>query len=84
MLISCVLQILSEDPEAYEGEETLVNCFQKLFGSQSCPSLPKFNDFSNFISYFVQKVGIAAAWVAFQLFMTHKLLIRRGTEERDA
>jgi len=51
----CLVRILSDDPDAFEGEDSLINCFQKLFGSQSCPSLPKFNDFSNFISYFVQK-----------------------------
>eukprot|EP00795_Rhopilema_esculentum_P015795 gene15795-7100_t len=55
MASSSLVKILSDEPEVWEGEDTLITCYQKLYGSQSCPSLPRFNDFSSLISYFVQK-----------------------------
>ena len=52
------VQVLIVDTEL-SGEQTeLIEIFEKMFGSKACASIPRYNDFSNFITYFIQKVYI--------------------------
>eukprot|EP00794_Sanderia_malayensis_P014061 gene14062-15527_t len=51
----CLVKILSSEQDSWDAPDLLINCFQKLFGAATCPSFTKYNDFSNLISYFIQK-----------------------------
>jgi len=48
-------KVCSAEAEVWDGEAIMIDTFEKMFGSNACPSIPKFNDFSNFVSYFIQK-----------------------------
>ena len=56
-IFSC-FQIANTEVEVWDGESVMVELFEKMFGSNACPSIPKFNNFANFIGYFMQKVFV--------------------------
>ena len=51
------VQIATACASSWTGHTTMTGIFRNMFGSQSCPHIVKYNDFSNFIAYFIQKVG---------------------------
>ena len=50
------LQVANELVASYSGHTAMIDIFKKLFGAYSCPDIVKQNNFSNFQSYFLQKV----------------------------
>ena len=51
------VQVATACASSWTGHATMTGIFRNMFGSQSCPHIVKYNDFSNFIAYFIQKVG---------------------------
>ena len=43
--------------ESWNIHLTMISMFQDFFGSQACPTIVRYNNFSDFIDYFVQKVS---------------------------
>ena len=70
-----LLQVATASASSWTGHTTMIGIFRNMFGSQSCPHIVKYNDFSNFMNYFIQKVcfntelscstGIVSVWVHF-------------------
>ncbi|XP_065647290.1 transcription initiation factor TFIID subunit 2 isoform X3 [Hydra vulgaris] len=52
----CLAKIANTEVEVWDGESAMIEIFEKMFGSNACASIPKFNNFSNFTGYFMQKV----------------------------
>ncbi|XP_046847633.1 transcription initiation factor TFIID subunit 2-like [Xenia sp. Carnegie-2017] len=46
--------------ETWNVHQSLVTIFQMFFGSATCPEIVRYNDFSNFIDYFVQKAIVSS------------------------
>ncbi|XP_067032704.1 transcription initiation factor TFIID subunit 2-like isoform X1 [Acropora muricata] len=51
----CLAKVATACASTWTGHTSMIGIFRDMFGSQSCPHIVKYNDFSNFISYFVQK-----------------------------
>lgn len=51
----CLAKVGTVEAEVWDGESSMIEIFEKMFGSNAAPRIPRFNDFSNFISYFLQK-----------------------------
>lgn len=56
-MLTCNDHQMLSDPTIPGGAMALISIFQKLFGSQGCPNIVKYNDFTDFAAYFVQKVA---------------------------
>ena len=55
-----IAQVATACASSWTGHTTMIGIFRNMFGSQSCPHIVKYNDFSNFIAYFIQKVCFKA------------------------
>lgn len=51
----CLSKVATACASSWTGHTSMISIFRNMFGSQSCPHIVKYNDFSNFIAYFVQK-----------------------------
>ncbi|XP_074635589.1 transcription initiation factor TFIID subunit 2-like isoform X2 [Acropora palmata] len=51
----CLAKVATACASSWTGHTSMIGIFRDMFGSQSCPHIVKYNDFSNFIAYFVQK-----------------------------
>lgn len=51
----CLAKVATASASSWTGHTSMIGIFRDMFGSQSCPHIVKYNDFSNFIAYFVQK-----------------------------
>lgn len=45
--------------ESWNIHLTMISMFQDFFGSQACPTIVRYNNFSDFIDYFVQKALVS-------------------------
>ena len=52
---NCLTVIANQMANTWTGPPAMMSIFKKLFGSFSCPSIIKLNNFSNFQNYFLQK-----------------------------
>ena len=55
MYLFCLFQIANSMP-TWAGPPAMLNIFRKMFGSHSCPSIIRQNNFTNLQHYFIQKV----------------------------
>jgi len=51
----CLAKVATACASSWTGHTSMIGIFRDMFGSHSCPHIVKYNDFSNFIAYFVQK-----------------------------
>lgn len=51
----CLTVVANQMANTWTGPPAMMSIFKKLFGSYSCPSIIKLNNFSNFQNYFLQK-----------------------------
>jgi len=51
----CLTVVVNQMANTWTGPPAMMSIFKKLFGSFSCPSIIKLNNFSNFQNYFLQK-----------------------------
>ncbi|XP_048582004.1 transcription initiation factor TFIID subunit 2 isoform X3 [Nematostella vectensis] len=51
----CLAKVASASADSWTGQTAMLNIFKNMFGSKSAPQIIRYNDFSNFISYFVLK-----------------------------
>jgi len=66
-------QIATSTAENWAGHAAMMNIFKNFFASKSCPQIVRYNDFSNFILYFIQKVkvGIKPWQYDISIFIQH-------------
>lgn len=58
----CLAKIANSMVSSWAGPPAMMNIFRKMFGSHSCPSIIRQNNFNNFQHYFIQKaIPIAMA-----------------------
>lgn len=55
---------------SWTGHTAMIGIFRNMFGSQSCPHIVKYNDFSNFINYFIQKVSFNDEYPVVQVYFS--------------
>ncbi|CAB4037256.1 Transcription initiation factor TFIID subunit 2, partial, partial [Paramuricea clavata] len=53
-------KLQNETGEQWNIHLSLIAIFQDIFGSQTCSTIVRYNDFSNFIDYFVQKAIVSS------------------------
>nr|XP_027199421.1 transcription initiation factor TFIID subunit 2-like [Dermatophagoides pteronyssinus] len=56
----CLRKVANKVGSPYNGPQTMIKLFRKMFGSSSCQHIVRMNNFSNFKMYFIQKSLIVA------------------------
>ncbi|XP_031558269.1 transcription initiation factor TFIID subunit 2-like [Actinia tenebrosa] len=51
----CLAKVASSSADSWAGHAAMLNIFKNFYSSKSCPQIIRYNDFSNFLSYFLLK-----------------------------
>jgi len=71
------IKVLVAEAELSDDQNELMDIFEKMFGSNACSSIPKYNNFTNFISYFIQKVSVDVLFLSWANNFSNLFLLRK-------